>query len=328
MNDSIVLTDNRGFALILTVLMVSLMVVLTLHFSRSVRSALYASANLKDGVRTGYMARSGFNCAVALLSEDAAFSDCDSLLEPWADSKRLSAFSTTLFEDGYFELEIVDLAGKVQINKLVDNKGNFNEEQKAMVERFLSADQFGLNDEAIGNLIDAIKDWIDPDDEPTRFGAENAYYQGLTHPYSCKNGPLESLGELLAIKGMSQELFYGTDKTPGIYPYLTVHGEGRININTANPLILNALAEEIDAAMVEEMIHYRMDQENELSDPGWYQKVPGMAHILIPSSLITSTSRYFEIRSTGISGTLKKEVWGTIRRGDKKQVDILSRKIE
>ena len=323
-----VLTDNRGFALILTVLMVSLMVVLTLHFSRSVRSALFASANLKDGVRTGYMARSGFNCGLALLSEDAAFSESDSLLEPWADSKRLSAYSDTLFENGRFELEIVDLTGKIQINKLVDSDGSFDEAQKGVLERFLSLDRFGLDADARRNLIDAIKDWIDPDHEPTRFGAENGYYQSLDPPYGCKNGPMEALGELLAIKGMSPELFYGTPEDPGISNYLTVRGEGQINVNTADPLILKALAEEMDASLVEEMIQYRRDEDNDLHDPEWYKKVPGMGHVAIEPSLITSTSRYFEIRSTGISGSLKKRVWGTVRREDPKRIDILGWKIE
>ena len=56
-----ILKDNRGFALILTILIVSLVVVLTLQFNNSMWSDLYSSANLRDGIRLRFIARSGVN---------------------------------------------------------------------------------------------------------------------------------------------------------------------------------------------------------------------------------------------------------------------------
>jgi general secretion pathway protein K len=320
------LKNSDGFALILTLLIVSLILVLTLQFSKSVRCALYSSANLKDGVRVGYMARSGFNCALALISEDAASTEYDSLLELWANAKKLSPYSTGMFDNGRFELEISDLSGRIQLNKLVDNNGEFNPEQKALLGRFLSLEPFGLDDNSVENLLDAVKDWIDPDDAVTRFGAESGYYQSLDPPYVCKNGPMTSIGELLLVKGVTRELFYGTRERPGISSYLTVHGEGKININTAPLLVLESLSDDMDASEAEEMGEYRKDEDNDLEDPGWYRNVPGMGRIPIASSLMTTKSDYFEIRSTGISGTLKKEILGIVKR-DKTSVTILSWKI-
>lgn len=326
MNARSLLKNTDGFALILTLLIVSLILALTLQFSKSVRCALYSSANLKDGVRVGYIARSGFNCALALISEDAASTEYDSLLELWANAKRLSTYSTGMFDNGRFELEIADLSGRIQLNKLVDNNGKFNQEQKALLRRFLSLEPFGLDDNSAENLLDAIKDWIDPDDDPTRFGAESSYYQGLDPAYLCKNGPMESIGELLLVKGVTHDLFYGTRGRPGISSYLAVHGEGQININTAPLLVLESLSDDMDASEAEEMDAYRRDEENDLRNPGWYKDVPGMGHITIVPSLMTTKSDYFEIRSTGISGTLKKEVLGIVKR-DKTSLNILSRKI-
>ena len=85
-----ILKDNRGFALILTILIVSLVVVLTLQFNNSMWSDLYSSANLRDGIRLRFIARSGVNCALAVLSEDSSSSDSDSLQEAWANAKELS----------------------------------------------------------------------------------------------------------------------------------------------------------------------------------------------------------------------------------------------
>ncbi|MDZ7698598.1 MAG: type II secretion system protein GspK [Deltaproteobacteria bacterium] len=328
MNSRTRLRDNDGFALILTILIVSLILVLTLQFSRSVRCALYSSVNLKDGIRVGYMARSGFNCALALLSEDAANNALDSLLEPWANAMRLSDYSTRMFDNGRFELDIVDLSGKIQINRLIEKDGTFNDGQRAVLLRFLSSAPFALDADTAENLVDAIKDWIDPDSEPTRFGAETSTYQGLDPPRICKNGPLEAMGELLWVKGMTRKLLYGTGELPGISDYLTVHGEGPINVNTADPLILKSLSEAMDASLVEAMDEYRKNESNDLKDENWYKNVSGMAHITIDPALITTKSHHFKIRSTGVSGTLKKVVLGIVKREDKKSVKTLVWRIE
>jgi type II secretory pathway component PulK len=61
------------------------------------------------------------------------------------------------------------------------------------------------------DVANAILDWIDPDDTPRANGAENAYYQSLTPPYRCKNGPLDSLEELLLVRGVTPQLLWGND---------------------------------------------------------------------------------------------------------------------
>ena len=78
-------------------------------------------------------------------------------------------------------------------------------------------------------------------------GAENEYYSWLENPYLCKNVPLDSIEELLLIKGMTIDLYYGDpDVEPPVLPlpyYLTVHGDyqGRINPNTAEPETIAAM---------------------------------------------------------------------------------------
>jgi hypothetical protein len=59
------------------------------------------------------------------------------------------------------------------------------------------------------DVADAILDWIDPDDEQREFGAEIDYYSGLG--YACKNGPLDTIEELLLVRGVTQQLLFGAD---------------------------------------------------------------------------------------------------------------------
>ncbi len=312
-------------ALILTILIISLIVALTLQFNTSMRSDLHAAANLRDGIKLGYIAKSGFNCALAVLTVDDT--GVDSLHDEWADPKTFSENSDVQFDEGRFEFKVSDYSGRIQINKLVKEDGkNYNDDQKGLLTRFLKS--FGIEDEEADNIVDAIKDWIDADNEVTRFGAENAYYQALDKPYSCKNAPIEFLEELLLIRGISKELFYGTEEKPGILNFISPHGDGRININTADPWVLRALSDEIeeDPEMVENMIEYRNDEDNNLGEINWDERV-GMLGVNYNPGLLTTSSTYFEITSVGFKGPMAKRVTGMVERKEGTP-RILSWKIE
>ena len=56
----------------------------------------------------------------------------------------------------------------------------------------------------------AIIDWIDQDDN-TESGAETDYYATLDPPYAAKNGPFDTIEELLLVKGVTPEILYGED---------------------------------------------------------------------------------------------------------------------
>ncbi|MCP4191458.1 MAG: general secretion pathway protein GspK [Planctomycetaceae bacterium] len=62
------------------------------------------------------------------------------------------------------------------------------------------------------DIADAILDWIDEDDEPRQYGAEIDYYSSLPQPYAPKNGPLETLEELLLVRGVTPDLLFGRDQ--------------------------------------------------------------------------------------------------------------------
>lgn len=60
-------------------------------------------------------------------------------------------------------------------------------------------------------VADAILDWIDADDELREFGAEANEYAALDPPYAPKNGPLETIEELLLVQGVTPWLLFGAD---------------------------------------------------------------------------------------------------------------------
>jgi hypothetical protein len=60
-------------------------------------------------------------------------------------------------------------------------------------------------------IADAILDFIDEDDQPRELGAESEYYSALEPPYRPKNGPLDSIEELLLVRDLPPQLLFGAD---------------------------------------------------------------------------------------------------------------------
>jgi len=117
-----ILNNNRGMALMLTILVISLILVITLRFNTSMRASLTSASNLQDNVALDYMAKSIFNAARAILSADAEESGFDSLHEDWANLAVASQYFSHFFSRGQGGMKIIDHSGRLQINSLLKKK--------------------------------------------------------------------------------------------------------------------------------------------------------------------------------------------------------------
>lgn len=145
------------------------------------------------------------------------------------------------------------------------------------------------------DIAAAILDWIDDDNETRTYGAESDYYETLESPYFAKNGPLESLDELLLVRDITPEMLYGEDTNrngildpnendgdatlpvdnsdgilnPGWFDYFTVHsreinirpdGSEKINVNMTMLTELYDLIEaELGPDEAKFIVAYRMN---------------------------------------------------------------------
>jgi len=321
------LRDNQGFALLLAVMVIGLLVAMTLEFNAAMRDELMASANVHDGINLKSTARSGVALAMAVLREHAVAKQADTLLDDWADGAFLSSILSSLCLDGRGKLTISDTSRRININRLVDENGAVSQRYTDLLRRFLSFEDFQLGTEEIGDILDAVVDWLDPDDEVTHFGAESSYYLSLEKPYRCRNGPMQSIEELLLVKGITPEIFYGMEDIPGIARFLTVHGDGKVNINTAEPVVLWSLSERMDLEMARDMASYREDGDNDTNDTSWYKQVAGMADISLDAELVSVVSSHFEILSEGFKGKMRRGVTAVVEKSDR-QVSLISWKVE
>ena len=91
--------NNRGIALITVILIIVILVAVVIELNRSSRADIYDAANLSDGIKLTYIAKSGFYAAAALLSNPQ--NGYDTLLDGWAHMETISLQSNSFFPEGY-----------------------------------------------------------------------------------------------------------------------------------------------------------------------------------------------------------------------------------
>lgn len=309
--------NNRGVALIVVILIVAILVAVVIELNRSSRADIYDAANISDGIKLTYIAKSGFYGAAAALSNSQ--NDYDTLRDDWAQMEKISMQSSALFSNGYFIARIEDESGKIPLNKLA-NGSEYNQQIKDILIRLLSQPEFGLTEKKAAEIVDSIKDWIDTDDNITEYGAENSYYASLEAPYEAKNASLDCIEELLMIKGVTKEIFYGTKEKPSLAQFITADSDGTININTAPKMVLRSLDDSITPELADKTDEYRTKKDSDLSNINWLKNIAGP---VVKPELITVKSSCFKIISTGKMNNMSKTINGIVKRADKKSVEII-----
>ncbi len=325
--------ESKGVALLLAVTVISLLIAVTVQFSKDMRQELIGSANYLAASKLGAMVKSGYNIGAALLQVDGGKNTYDSFHDSWA--KVGSEGLPNLYGSGSLSVKINDLGGRIQLNSLVDDNGIHGNavsvRTKTLLENLFNTGRLGeYSDEDKNLIVDAIIDWIDVnDDEKGLEETESSFYQGMQPSYKCKNGPIEFIEELFLIRGITSDLYYGNAEFAGLKDLVTVHGaDGKININTAPQLVLQALSIDMTEELVESLIEFRDDEDNKdlLGNNDWYTTVlPG---VNMPSGLITIASNFFQVRVTAERNNMKKNLLAVVQRQSGNEITLLSRKME
>jgi type II secretory pathway component PulK len=90
-------------------------------------------------------------------------------------------------------------------------KLDLNHATDTQIEMLLTPLMVGLQIDNPTELIAAILDWRDEDSDMREGGAENEYYNELEPAYNAKNGPFDTVEELLLVKGITAAVLYGED---------------------------------------------------------------------------------------------------------------------
>ena len=185
-------------------------------------------AGLVDNVRTRaaarYAAESGIVAATWRLKQllRAAETPRDQALVFRRLDRVLADVQQETLGTTQFQVTVADLNARIDLNAA---------DEPTLLAFFR---QF-VNARAAESLVNALEDWKDADDDTRPQGGEAADYARAESPFRPPNRPLQRLDEVTRIRGFSDSL---ADR---IAPFVTVQGDGRINLNTAPVAVLASL---------------------------------------------------------------------------------------
>jgi len=205
----------------------------------------------------------------------------------------------------------------------------------------------GVNDAALASTIeDSILDWCNPNAPASFSGAKDDYYTRLKPAYYCKSGAMDDLSELLLIKAITPDIYWGSLSTNHPVPPYQQHGGGaldlpanvpaarlqnkdepmyqvgleqlfsplggRLNINTASSLALQLLPG-VDASAAQRILEQRAgpDGVDGTDDDAPFHSVPEFLGVLgMPPTPAQGLAAYVDVRSSVFDVRVETEING------------------
>lgn len=331
---------RRGAALLLVLWIIGLLGIVTVSFAWDAFLEGKVVSFARKRSRADALAQSGMEIAKMLLDKQLTVTgdEDDDTIEN--DEWYQSALSLSRGGSMTLTRELGDGTIRVDIEPVGGGFGrNVNSLKDEDWERIFQ-NVLGLPEDYWPELIDSFKDWVDEDDNPSENGAEtDDYYATLDKPYSAKNGPLDTVEELLLIKGFSKAILYGGVLNPedpaesqvvvsnGIARLLTTFGDGKVNVNAVpdgdtGVQILMTLpgVDELGArAILEERSNPSSavtdeDYENTSfkDEADFMTRVGNELDDNTISQYISVKSQYFRVTSVGQIDRVTRRVWATV----------------
>ena len=345
---------QRGIALIVVMLVIIVLAGMVGGFAYAMRVEMRLARFSNNSSDMEWLGRSGMELARYTLAMQARVpleNTHESLNQKWAGG---SGVTNELLADiiltdvqmgsGSFTVTMADAERKFNVNAADEQIL-----QQALTVVGVDASEFSL-------ITDCILDWRDPDDNPRLNGAERDYYLSLTPPYYCKNGYIDDLAELLLVKGVTPDIYWGPASTNhfistyqtmksrrsndrqnkpytvGLVDLFNTLSAGRLNINTATETTL-LLIPGMDQNMAREILQRRAgldgvdgnEDDTPFNNVGELAGVPGIRPEVVPSLMryCDVRSQTFEVRVDVNMDGLKRSYLGVLRRNPLRPNDFV-----
>jgi len=350
-------SGRRGIALIIVMIAIFVLAILAGGFAYSMKVETKLARNRNSESELEWLGRSGVEYARWILAQQLLVQNepYDALNQVWAggpggigttNSALLNVQKEVRLGNGSFTWTITDLERKLNIN--LANEAIL---QQAMV-------SMGVDAGEITGIANSILDWIDPDDNARVDGTESEFYQRQEPSYYAKNGPIDDISELLLVRGVTPEIYWGTVSTnhpPGafqphfnrlgmqvagpMYPFglvdlFTPLSTGRLNINTASAAALQVIPG-IEPMMAEAIVAARQGEDDGSGQTGPFRnvspqylwsRVPGLSLEVARGigMLCDVRSKTFQVEIDAQVNGYKRQFIALLGRNTIRDVQILS----
>jgi len=350
--------NNSGIILLVVLWLLVILSLVALGLGRRTSIDLSLAKYSMGKLKADYSARAGLTYAMEQVhkdSKDETTKDVDTLFQCGikldAGQTPEQIFKHISVGEGYFDVNysVKDPSGVDKVFYGLQDESSKINVNALGPENYLILKHLivflGFENSAAEAIAAAVVHWKDADSDAAvpPNGAEDDDYMTLEKPYHCKNLPLDSLEELLLIKGMTPEIF------AAIKDYVTVYPKDAtslsININTAAELAIRALGHyaveripdsgtEADAdSLAKKIIDYRAgddktlltadDRSVELDKADEMNLIGGEPNLLTNlQPMLTVSSAYFRANIRGVdeSSLVKSDIEAVFGHEDFKVV--------
>ncbi len=300
--------DQSGIALLVVMMLGAIIIPFAAEFAYQISIESITASNVTDQLAIDNSLESQYQIVLARLAHDGTGNQTDSYDDTWNEDEVLSRTDeasgvnlvTKIFdEQGKFNLHILAEASP-------ERRVIWKERLVELIKRFRSDTKFdaGANAEEIA---EEISRWVNGQ---TSRGA-------IPKPKTQSDRAMLMLEELNFISDIFErerllvDIREGEDVAPGLHRFVTIHGTGKINLNTADRVVLQAIFKN-DPDIADRIIERRegtaegedgpVDEEegsgsgNPFTDPNQVMEVEGVTQpVLLQNKVIPAED--FEVRS-------------------------------
>jgi general secretion pathway protein K len=226
--------SNRGGALLAVLWLSAALSAIAFSVATSVRGEIERTSTLSDGVRSYFLATGGFERALFYIELGPGHRNPDGSPRYFEPNTPRLHFE---FPTGVADVEIIAETSKL----------NLNQSRPEDLMRLLVV--LGVEPPRAQEITMAIVDWRSP--SPAGPSMFDQYYLSTVPSFPARHASFEELEELLLVKGMTPDLFYGSvvrdaegrlQPRAGLRDCVSVFGSpDAVDVNTAQPAVLAAL---------------------------------------------------------------------------------------
>lgn len=328
---------SRGIALMVVMIAVFVLAVMVGAFAFAMKVETKLAMNAQNETADVWLGRSGIEVARWVLAMEMSC-PYTALTQKWAGGGGDDCDTNSPLAD--VSLDDFQLRGRKISIKITDleRKANINTADQNLLQQALTL--MGVDASEIPRVSSAILDWVDADDMTHINGAESDYYQSLDPPYYAKNRPIDDLSELLMVRGVTQEMYWGpasTNHPPaafqrvdrfgraieepaypvGLADLFTPLSSGRINVNTASADVLQLIP-----GIDESVVRIILDQREQAP----YRS---LNEVPVPGAVMPQLQRYGDVRSRTFAVEVTAEgsnrkFYGILGCNNPRDIQILS----
>jgi len=238
---------RRGGALLIVLWLSAALSAIAFSVANTVRGETERTATSVDGLRGHYIAEAAVERAL--------------LYMVWGSSYRNPDGSPRFWENGMSRLSMNFPGGDAQVEVIpATSRLNINSASEEQLFRLLVA--IGAEPARAEEIAAGIIDWRSGSAGLTAF---DRYYLSLTPSFHARHASFEEIEEVLLVKGVTPEIFYGSYvrdadgrlvSRGGLRDCVTVYGSNaQFDVNTAEPALLLSLG--LDPQVVDEIVRRR-----------------------------------------------------------------------